>query len=43
VPFQEKKYAENPEWQQYCRETNVFFLWCYKKVPEDDLEKKNLL
>merc|ERR1711865_142641 len=30
VPFQERKYAENPEWQQYCKETNIFCLWCYK-------------
>lgn len=30
VPFPEKKYASNPEWQQYCRETNVFALWCYR-------------
>jgi len=43
VPFQERKYAENPEWQRYCKETNVFCLWCYKTVPEDDIEKRNLL
>lgn len=30
VPFPEKKYKENPEWMQYCRETNVFCLWFYK-------------
>lgn len=32
VPFPEKKYAENPEWMQYCKETNVFCLWFYKEV-----------
>ena len=30
VPFPEKKYATNPEWQAYCKETNVFCLWFYK-------------
>jgi steroid 5-alpha reductase family enzyme len=30
VPFPEKKYAKNPEWQQYCCETNVFCLWFAK-------------
>ena len=30
VPFPEKKYATNPEWQQYCAETNVFCLWFAK-------------
>jgi len=34
VPFGEKKYKENPEWQQYCRETNVFCLWRYVKVEQ---------
>ena len=32
VPFPEKKYKSNPEWQQYCKETNVFCLWFYKKA-----------
>ena len=27
VPFPEKKYAENKEWQQVCKETNVFAPW----------------
>jgi steroid 5-alpha reductase family enzyme len=27
VPFPEKKYAENPEWQKVCEETNVFVPW----------------
>ena len=26
VPFPEKKYANNPEWQEYCKETNVFVM-----------------
>lgn len=30
VPFPERKYKENPEWQQYCRETNVFCPWFAK-------------
>jgi len=32
VPFPEKKYKSNPEWQQYCKETNVFCLWPNKKA-----------
>ena len=36
VPFPEKKYKSNPEWQQYCKETNVFCLWFYKTVATDD-------
>ena len=32
VPFPEKKYENNPEWQQYCKETNCFALWPYKKA-----------
>lgn len=35
VPFPEKKYATNPEWQAYCKETNVFALWFYKTNPTD--------
>lgn len=31
VPFPEKKYKDNKEWQQYCKETNVFCLWFYNK------------
>jgi steroid 5-alpha reductase family enzyme len=34
VPFPEKKYATNPEWMAYCKETNVFALWFYKTNPE---------
>ena len=34
VPFPEEKYKNNPEWQQYCRETNVFCLWF--AYPEED-------
>jgi len=30
VPFPEKKYKDNEEWQQYCKETNVFCLWFAK-------------
>ena len=30
VPFPEKKYAENAEWQEYMRETNIFCLWFAK-------------
>jgi len=36
VPFPEKKYKNNPEWQQYCKETNVFCLWFYKKAEPTD-------
>jgi steroid 5-alpha reductase family enzyme len=32
VPFPEKKYANNAEFQQYCRETNCFVPWFYKKA-----------
>jgi len=31
VPFPEEKYKDNEEWKSYCRETNVFCLWFYKK------------
>ena len=27
VPLLEEKYQGRPEWEQYCRETNVFFPW----------------
>lgn len=37
VPFPEKKYANNAEWQSYCKETNVFCLWFYK-LHEDSPE-----
>lgn len=30
VPFPEAKYAKNPEWQKYCKETNIFCLWFAK-------------
>jgi steroid 5-alpha reductase family enzyme len=35
VPLLEEKYMENPKWQEYCRETNVFCPWFvnYKKEP----------
>jgi len=36
VPFPEKKYKTNPEWMAYCKETNVFCLWFYKKVETED-------
>ena len=39
VPFPEKKYANNPEWQSYCRETNVFCLWFYKEDKQIDTLK----
>ena len=35
VPFPEKKYATNPEWMHYCKETNVFCLF-YKNVSTED-------
>ena len=45
VPFPEKKYASNPEWQKYCTETNVFALW-FAKVDyaegEDGFDKQVL-
>ena len=31
VPLLEKKYAEDPEFQAYCRETNVFVPWWPQK------------
>lgn len=31
VPFPEKKYATNVEFQQYCRETNCFVPWVVRK------------
>jgi len=38
VPFPEEKYASNPEWQAYCKETNVFALWFAKieKFPDNE-------
>lgn len=39
VPFPEKKYANNPEFIHYCKETNCFALWPYKKIPEDGLKQ----
>lgn len=30
VPFPEKKYAENAEFIEYCKETNCFVPWFYK-------------
>ena len=38
VPFPEKKYASNPEWQQYCSETNVFVLMPVKKNTVNELK-----
>lgn len=32
VPLLEKKYAGRPEWEHYCKETNVFFPWFVSKV-----------
>jgi len=40
VPFPEEKYKDNIEWQQYCKETNVFFPWFVKKSVDDQFEKK---
>jgi hypothetical protein len=31
VPLLEAKYKGRPEWDQYCRETNVFFIWFVNK------------
>ena len=31
VPFPEKKYKDNKEWKEYCKETNIFFPWFVKK------------
>jgi len=31
VPLLERKYADRADWQKYCRETNVFVPWFYKK------------
>lgn len=42
VPFPEKKYANNPEWQAYCKETNVFCLWFYKINEEDQFSKNQV-
>jgi len=40
VPFGEKKYKDNVEWQAYCKETNIFALWFYTEnkteMPQDD-------
>ena len=36
VPFPEEKYKDNTEWQQYCRETNVFCLWFAYPEPDRD-------
>jgi len=35
VPMLEAKYEGNPEFKHYCRETNVFALWCNKTVNEE--------
>jgi steroid 5-alpha reductase family enzyme len=43
VPFPENKYKDNPEWQKYCRETNVFVPWIAypeKEKDEDSLESE---
>ena len=43
VPFGEKKYKDNKEWQQYCKETNVFCLWFYKEVHEgEEINKEKI-
>jgi len=31
VPLLEEKYKGRPEWEQYCRETNCFFIWFVNK------------
>lgn len=38
VPFPEEKYAKNPEWIAYCKETNVFALWFAKITDFKDQE-----
>jgi len=30
TPLPENKYKNNPEWQAYCKETNIFCLWFAK-------------
>lgn len=39
VPFPEEKYKDNAEWQQYCRETNVFIPWFASPEPEQQIQK----
>jgi len=34
VPLLEAKYEKNPEFREYCRETNVFFPWFVKHQNE---------
>ena len=34
VPLLEKKYAGRPEWERYCKETNVFVPWFVNKQPQ---------
>lgn len=34
VPFPEKKYKENKEWIEYCKETNIFVPWFVKDSAE---------
>ena len=34
VPMLEAKYLDNPEFQSYMRETNVFVPWFYTNDPQ---------
>jgi len=38
VPLLEAKYKDNPEFQAYCEETNVFFPWFVSKRKEKILD-----
>jgi steroid 5-alpha reductase family enzyme len=38
VPLLEEKYQNNPEFQEYCQETNVFVPWCPKKASHSMLK-----
>ena len=35
VPLLEEKYKDRPEFQQYCKETNVFVPFCVRKAEYD--------
>ena len=39
VPFPERKYKDNAEWQQYCRETSIFVPWfASPEKPAEELQ-----
>jgi steroid 5-alpha reductase family enzyme len=33
VPLLENKFKDRRDFQEYCKETNVFFPWCVRNVP----------